>query len=169
MSTESGSKHLLAIYLNDHLAGATGGLELARRVRSSNADDPEFGQPLARICVEIEADRESLKGVMEALGVRRQCLKPAAAWAGEKLGRLKLNGQLRGYSPLSRLLEVELLLLGVTGKLRLWRALRESLGERAGQHDLDELQARAVRQRDRLEELHRGAAARALSESSLAS
>lgn len=164
MSDDSESKHLLAIYLNDHLAGSTAGVELARRLRSSNADDPEFGPPLARICAEIEADRESLKGVMKALGVRRQCLKPAAAWAGEKLGRLKLNGRLRGYSPLSRLLEVELLQLGATGKLRLWTALRENLTERVGDNDLTELEARARRQRDQLEELHRSAATRALSQ-----
>jgi hypothetical protein len=161
MSGESGSKRLLAIYLNDHLAGATGGMELARRLRASNAEDPEFAQPLAQICAEIEADRESLTGVMEALGVRRQCLKPAAAWAGEKLGRLKLNGRLRGYSPLSRLLEIELLQLGVIGKQRLWMALRENVGERAGRHDIGELEARAGRQRDRLDGLHRSAAARA--------
>lgn len=157
------ANQLLAIYLNDHLAGSTGGVELARRLRSSNANNPEFGRPLAQICAEIETDRESLKGVMKALGVRRQHLKPAAAWAGEKLGRLKLNGRIRGYSPLSRLLEVEMLLLGVTAKLRLWSALRENLGERAGDHDLAALAARAMHQRGQLEELHRSAAARALS------
>jgi hypothetical protein len=84
-----------------------------------------------------------------------------AAWAGEKFGRLKPNGQLRGYSPLSRLLEVELLMLGVTGKLRLWTGLRENVGERAGDHDLVELAARAMRQRDQLEQLHRSAATKA--------
>jgi hypothetical protein len=39
----------LAIYLNDHLAGATGGLELARRVASSNGarrrDGPAVDRP----------------------------------------------------------------------------------------------------------------------------
>jgi hypothetical protein len=53
----------------------------------------------------------------------------------------------------------------VTGKLRLWTALRENHGERAGEHDLAGLEARAARQRDQLEELHRSAAARALGRS----
>ena len=34
------SKKLLSIYLNDHLAGATGGLELARRARGANEGTP---------------------------------------------------------------------------------------------------------------------------------
>jgi hypothetical protein len=153
--------NLLEIYLNDHLGGSAGGVELARRLRDSNVEDSEMGPPLAQICAEIEADQRTLKGIMAALGVPRGRLKPAAAWAGEKLGRLKLNGQLRGYSPLSRLLELETLHLGVTGKLRLWRVLRERFGERVGEHDLAELEARAQRQSSRLEELHLSAAARA--------
>jgi hypothetical protein len=31
---------LLAIYLNDHFASATAAVELARRLRASNEDDP---------------------------------------------------------------------------------------------------------------------------------
>jgi hypothetical protein len=58
---------LLAIYLNDRLAGATLGVELARRLRTSN-DDPEFGLALAEVCAEIEADRETLKAAMDRLG-----------------------------------------------------------------------------------------------------
>ena len=92
---------LLAIYLNDHLAGATVGVELARRLRGSNEGDPEFGSALTEICAEIEADRETLKEVMDRLGVDQSKLKPLAATLGERLGRLKPNGQLRGYSPLS--------------------------------------------------------------------
>ena len=107
---------LLAIYLNDHLAGATLGVELARRLRGSNEGDPEFGPTLTELCAEIEADRETLEAMMEKLGVGRSKLKPLTAVLGERLGRLKLNGQLRGYSPLSRLVELEILQLGVTGK-----------------------------------------------------
>ena len=105
----------LSIYLNDHLAGATAGLELARRLRGSNEGNPEFGPAVAEICAEIEADRETLIAIMERLGVGRGRLKPALAVAGERLGRLKPNGQLRGYSPLSRLDEFEMLQIGVAG------------------------------------------------------
>lgn len=113
---------LLAIYLNDHLAGATAGVEVARRARASNGGS-ELGRVLQRICAEIEADKSTLESVMAQLGVRRDPIKPAGAWLAEKLGRLKLNGQLTGYSPLSRVIELEGLHIGITGKLELWRAL----------------------------------------------
>src|ERR1051326_5210447 len=117
---------LIAVYLNDHLAGATLGVELARRLRSSNEDDPEFGPVLAEICAEVEADRETLKAVMGRLGGGQSKLKPLAAVFAERLGRLKLNGRLWGYSPLSRLDELELLQIGVAGKRRLWQALEHT-------------------------------------------
>lgn len=153
---------LLAIYLNDHLAGATAGVELARRLRGSNEGDPEFGPVLAEVCAEVEADRETLKAVMGRLGVGQSRLKPFAAVVGERLGRLKPNGQWRGYSPLSRLDELELLQIGVAGKRRLWRALeRAHAGELPG-FDLNALAERATEQLRRLEALHLKAAALAL-------
>lgn len=153
---------LLAIYLNDHLAGATGGVELARRLRGSNEDDPELGPALAEVCAEIEADRETLKAVMDRLGVGQSKLKPLAAVLGERLGRLKLNGQLRGYSPLSRLDELELLQIGVVGKRRMWRALEHTHARDLPGFDLAALAERAAEQLRRLEALHLKAAALAL-------
>jgi hypothetical protein len=153
---------LLAIYLNDHLAGATTGVELARRLRASNEDDPEFGPALAEVCAEIEADRETLRAVMDLLGVGQSKLKPLGAVLGERLGRLKLNGQLRGYSPLSRLDELELLQIGVVGKRRLWRALEHTHAADLPGFDLGVLAQRAGEQLRRLEALHLRAAALAL-------
>lgn len=153
---------LLAIYLNDHLAGATGGVELARRLRAANRDDPELGPELAAICAEIEADRETLEAVMDRLEVGRSRLKPLAAVLAERLGRLKLNGHLWTYSPLSRLDELELLQLGVTGKRRLWRALEHTHAGDLGDFELGELAERATGQLRRLEALHLKAAALAL-------
>jgi hypothetical protein len=147
---------LLAIYLNDHLAGSTGGVELARRTRASNADS-EFGEPLAKICGEIEADRESLEAVMAELGVGRSRIKPVLGWLGEKLARAKPNGRLRGYSPLSRVVELEALLLGITGKLRLWTLLDDLLGGQVATN-LPTLIARAEDQRSQVEGLQLQAA-----------
>jgi hypothetical protein len=152
----------LGIYLNDHLAGATVGVEIARRVRGSNEDDPAFGPPLGEICAEIEADRETLKAVMDQLGVGQSRVKPLAATAGERLGRLKLNGQLRGYSPLSRLDELEILQIGVAGKRRLWRALEHTHSDDLPGFELGELAERATDQLRRLEALHLKAASLAL-------
>lgn len=153
---------LLAIYLNDHLAGSTAGVELARRLRGSNEDDPEFGPALAEICTEIEADREALKAAMDRLGVGQSRLKPLAAVLAERLGRLKLNGRLRGYSPLSRLDELELLQIGVAGKRRLWRALEHTHAGDLPDLELGALAERATEQLRRLETLHLKAATLAL-------
>lgn len=153
---------LLALYLNDHLAGATLGVELARRLRSSNREDPELGKPVSEICEEIEVDRRTLERVMEQLGIRRDPFKQKAAWVAEKLGRFKLNGQLTGYSPLSRLVELELLLIGITGKMQMWRALEHTVDGTVGELDFGQLAERAAGQRSRVGDLHLIAAARAL-------
>ena len=157
----SSPDRLLAIYLNDHLAGATVGVELCRRLHASNNDDEVMSGVLAEICEEIEADRETLEQLMARVGVRRCRVKTVAAWAGEKLGRLKLNGQLTGYSPLSRLVELELLYIGITGKMQMWRALERTLDGTEHGVDLARLAERAGGQRERVEDLHAIAATRA--------
>jgi hypothetical protein len=162
MAATADADRFLCIYLNDHLAGATLGVELARRLRSSNQGDPEMGPPLTRLCAEIEADRGTLERLMEHLGVSRDPVKPALAKVAERLGRLKLNGRIRGYSPLSRVLELELLSGMVGGKMQLWNALEQSFGESLDGFDFHDLAARADSQGQRLEDLHLAAAQRAL-------
>jgi hypothetical protein len=149
---------LLGIYLNDHLAGSTVGLELSRRARGSNKGN-EYGEVLERIAKEIEEDRNTLQALMKALGVRRDHPKVAVSWVAEKFGRLKPNGQLTGYSPLSRLVELESLWLGITGKLSLWEALREVAGEdaRLDADELARLSERADRQRKEVWQLRQRA------------
>jgi len=98
--------------------------------------------------------------------VGKDRLKVAAGWAGEKAGRLKLNGRVTGYSPLSRLVEVEGLLLGVTGKRTAWQSLLE-LAPREPRLDVEELErlvARADAQLDGLQKHHAEAAGQALAE-----
>jgi hypothetical protein len=135
---------------------------LARRIRASNEDDAEIGLPLAQVCAEIEADRETLVGLMDRLAIRRDPFKPTIAWAAEKLGRLKANGQLTGYSPLSRQVELEMLLIGITGKMQMWAALARTLGTSVDEYDFEVLARRAEKQRDIVAELHLVAASRAL-------
>jgi hypothetical protein len=147
----------LSIYLNDHLAGAAGGVELVRRLHASNRDDEVFGPPLARLMEEIEAKRAALERLIDQLGISRSRLKPVGAWVLEKVGRLKLNGQLRGYSPLSRLLELEGLAMGLSGQLGLWQTLIELGLEQPG-FDFERLAAETAEHRATVEDLHRRAA-----------
>jgi hypothetical protein len=162
MAKSAAPDRLLAIYLNDHLAAATLGVELARRLRSSNRGDAEFGEPLAKICAEVEEDYGTLVRLMGRLSVDRNPVKPLLARAAERLGRLKLNGQLRGYSPLSRMIELEGLASGIGLKLQLWNALEQNFGETLDGFDFHALAERADRRGQQVENLHLAAAQRAL-------
>jgi hypothetical protein len=136
---------VLAIYLNDHLAGATAAVELARRAARSNRESA-YGPFLEQLARELDQDRESLLDIMRGLGVGVDRLKVLGAWGSEKLGRLKLNGRVLGYSPLSRVVELEILSLAVQGKLALWRLL-ETLDEdlfSTGEVDFSALVDRAL-------------------------
>src|SRR5690349_17051443 len=113
---------LLGIYVNDHRAASAAAISLAKRCQRENAGSP-LGDVLASLVPDIEEDAATLNQVAEVLGARSDPVKVGAARAGEVLSRLKLNGQLRGYSPLSRLIEIETLLMGIEGKRLLWRAL----------------------------------------------
>jgi len=157
----SQSQHdLLGIYLNDHLAGATGGMELARRVAGSHHDHAQR-PTLQRLAADITQDRRALLDVMAVLGLPVRNYKLSAAWMAEKAARLKLNGRLLSRSPLSSLEELEMLRLGVEGKAAGWRTLR-TLAEtdsRLNRGRLDELMAGAREQAGLLEELRVQAAA----------
>jgi hypothetical protein len=112
----------LGIYLNDHLAGSVAGIELAVRTEAENRSNP-VGRYLAALIPELKHDQAVLEGVLQVLELKQDTLKTRAAWLGEKLGRLKLNGTLVRYSPLSRLVEVEGLCVATEGRLSLWRTL----------------------------------------------
>jgi hypothetical protein len=149
----------LTIYLNDHLAGAAFGRELALRMLSANAPT-EFAPFLRELAVEVKQDRKAAEALRERLGVPRDRLKATGGWLAEKAGRFKLNDSLHGYSPLSRLLEVEALMSGVQAKLSLWRSLRElaAVDVRLDEAELDRLIARAESQLERLASAHSSAA-----------
>jgi hypothetical protein len=86
-----------------------------------------------------------------------------AGLVAERLGRLKLNGQLTGYSDLSRLLELEGLTIGVRGKHALWQNLRSAgIQEHVPDIALDRLIERAEAQLSGLERHRLAAAATAL-------
>jgi hypothetical protein len=156
IKTAQHTRHdLLGLYLNDHLAGSTTGMELARRMAASAEPGTESAAVLSALAAEITEDRSSLLKIMGRLEIPVRGYKVFAAWAAEKAGRFKLNGHLTTRSPLSDLEETEILCLGVAGKAAVWRTLRV-LAERENRLDagrLDELLARALRQSDMLETL----------------
>lgn len=162
-TTQRTEQDLLGVYLNDHLAGATVGLELVRRMAASAEPGSESATVRERLVSEIAADRSALITIMTTLQIKVRGYKMFAAWA-EKAGRLKLNGHLLTRSPLSDLEETEMLRLGVEGKAAGWRTLR-AVAEHDSRLDtgqLDEFLARAARQSDELESLRVRIAAQVL-------
>ena len=148
----------LTAYLNDHLAGATGGVELFRRAARSH--EGAAGEELARLRDEVEADRASLRSLMRRLEVRENLPMAAIGWVGEKVGRLKPNGYLVARSPLADVIELEGLRTGVHAKLCLWQVLRAVAGhdDRLTVEELEALVERAEDQQARLAALHLQAA-----------
>ncbi|POX44161.1 hypothetical protein C3488_33805 [Streptomyces sp. Ru72] len=154
---------LLGIYLNDHLAGSTVGSRRIHYMVRALGDSP-LAEALRPIAGEIAQDRASLLDIMSRLGVPARRYKILAAETAERAGRLKPNGRLVRRSPLTSVVELEFLQLGVEGKAAGWRMLRR-LAESDGRLDrqqLDELIERARRQLRTLEELRLEHAEKAL-------
>lgn len=154
---------LLAIYMNDQLAAGVVWRELARRSARNN-QNTESGRTIATVADEIAEDVQTFAGIMDRLGYRKNRAKLRLAVLAERVGRLKLNGRLTSYSPLSRFTELDTLVMGIEGKKILWENLRDSaeLGDRLEGIDFDGLIERAGRQRERLEPIRREAGREAL-------
>lgn len=145
----------LRIYLHDHLAATTLARELANRSLGRNRGS-ELGTFLERFLEDQSRERAMLLETMRRMSVAPQTLKVAAAWMAERIGRLKPNGQLTGYSPLSRLLEIEGLLGLIRGARSMWLALARLDDERLRGLDLLERAERADRQMAELERIELG-------------
>lgn len=155
---------LLAIYLTDHLAGASAGLELFRRAAQAQ-EGRDLGAGLSELAEQVAQDREALTQIMSDLGVSADRSKIALGWLAEKAGRLKTNGHLFSRSPLSDVLELESMFLGVQGKAACWRTLRElaQTDSRLKGDQLDSLLGRAEQQMAALERLRIAVADRVFS------
>lgn len=141
----------LDVYINDHMTGATGGVALARRAARNSTDDERTAMWRA-VAGEIEEDRQTLGHIRNLVGARPNRAKYALARVGEMAGRLKTNGRLWRRSEIGQLLELEMMVLGVTGKLALWKALDRLEDPRLEGVDFEELARRAESQRSRLEQ-----------------
>jgi hypothetical protein len=146
------TNRFLRIYMNDQLAAGVAWREAARRARGNN-EGTELGDVLAQVADAIAEDVATFEWIMKRLGLRRGTVKPRLAFVAERVGRLKLNGRLFSYSPLSRFVELDFLALGIEGKKVLWGTLRDLAGLEAQLPDVDfdHLIARAHEQRAAIE------------------
>jgi len=137
-------------YLNDHLAGSVGALELIAHWAEIHKSEP-LGRFFLEIEKAIKADQETLRDVMRALGVEESKVRKVTAWAAEKVGRARLI--VAGDEPdsLGLVLTLEGLIMGVTGKKMLWITLAAAKLPALSSHDLEQLQDQAEQQLERIE------------------
>lgn len=150
-------------YLNDHLAGSVSALELiAHWVKVHK------GEPLGRFFVEtereIKADQDTLRDVMRTLGAEESKMRQAGAWAAEKVGRVRLMMAGDEQGSLGLVLTLEGLIMGVTGKKLLWRALAAAKLPPFNIYNFEQLQGRAEKQIERIEAERIRAVSQAFSE-----
>ncbi|MET9725018.1 hypothetical protein [Streptomyces zaomyceticus] len=144
----------LGIYLNDHLTGSAAGVAVLRRAARVHRGT-ELGPPLASLALEVTQDCESLLRIMSDLGLPVRRRRTVLGRLAEKAGRFKLNGRVLFRSPLSDVVELEAVRLGVEGKACAWRSLEVLAGteQRIDVEHLQELLRRAERQIQVLEAL----------------
>ena len=142
----------LSDYLNDHLAGSVAALELLDRLVETYT-----GKPLERFFRElrddIHADQAQLEELIAKLGMKESAVRKAGAWIAEKLSRPKIDLEADSKSDLGLFLALEALVLGITGKRSLWRALgaaSRAVPELA-RLDYSGLEKRAIDQCERVE------------------
>jgi hypothetical protein len=151
------------VYLNDHLAGATLGSNLAEQIRDRH-EGTALGDVMRTIAAQVEEDRRTLIDLMERLDVSRNPVKQATGWVAEMASRVKFSGAVSGEPDHGAFMALESLTLGVVGKLSLWQALAQVKGDypKLASTDLDGLIARAQAQHDTLEQQRLAAGKRAL-------
>lgn len=153
-SDEQDPDRFVRSYIQHHWVASKGGVDMFRRSARSHSV-PRARETLSRLADEIAEDRASLKSIMRRMGVGSVPVLQAAASVGETVGRLKPNGTLIRRSPLSDLIEVEMLATAVEAKKSGWLTLRllADTDDRLDAAELDRLIERADAQRQALEDI----------------
>jgi hypothetical protein len=151
---------LLGVYCNDHLAAATGGIELVSRMLGRHRNG-RYEAQLEELLDELREERTVLRSSMAALDIPVRQYKQVASWLGEKVSRGKLNGHLLSRSPLSDLVEFEFIATAVLAKRAGFETLRAVavVEPRLDGEALERMIAQADKQHDWLADARREVAA----------
>jgi hypothetical protein len=143
----------LATYLIDHLAGAEAAIQLLEDLETTYADTP-LARFFAELRTDITVDRRQLQDLMERLQVVESRTRKVSAWLTEKFIELKLRVDDSASGPLRLLESLEIVGLGIHGKLAMWHALHAASDHYSplqGIVDYERLAQRADEQRRRAE------------------
>ena len=160
-SAPTRQRRALIAYLRDHLGGADMAIRVVHRLGSTNRGT-EDGPLFRRLSKEFEEDHSVVRTLLTHLGASGRSIKRAAGFASGAVLSVPAGGE---PGDLALLRTLEALAIGVQGKRCMWRAL-QSL--RIGPSTVDgmdfvELEAKAVRQWEAIEECRRALVERTLS------
>jgi len=150
-------------YLNDHLAGSVGALELIGHC-AHLYKGKALGVFFADMKAQIGADQETLRNLMHRLGIEESKARQAGAWAGEKVSRALFILAGNKSDGVGVLLVLEALVMGVSAKRLLWRALSAANLPKLNDIDFEQLQRRAKEQIKRVQAEQLRSARRALTD-----
>jgi hypothetical protein len=128
------------------------------------AEAPDLSADITNLQAQIETDRQILKTLMDDLAIAESTTRALTGWFAEKFARAKAKIDDRSGGALHRLESLEVVALGIDGKLALWTALKavsEAAPELA-RVDLNVMAQRARDQRQHIEQLRLQAAEVAL-------
>jgi len=154
----------LATYLNDHLAGSLAAVELLEHLESAYAAT-NLASFFGALRTEISADRKELQHLMDRLDVPESRPRKLSGWLTGKITDIKLRLDDNARGPLRLLESLEVLGLGIHGKLALWRALSSAADSSPSLQGFDyaRFAGRAEEQRWRVEVVRLEAAKTAFS------
>jgi hypothetical protein len=139
------------VYLNDHLAGATAGVDLAKQ--ASERHDGELREFFAQLADEVSADYNTLTSLMDQMDAHASGAKEVLAKAGSEISDTKFSGESTDDPEFGTFITLETLSIGVEGKLCMWKALKVVADDypELSSADIDTLIERAQSQRDKIE------------------
>lgn len=135
-------ERVITTYLQDHHAGSSAGVDAFHRVAECHGD-AEVAKAVCRLATQIHEDQSSLKEFMDLVGAKQSIVKSTASKIGEKVARLKPNERVTKRSPLSDVIELEMLVMAVHANGLMWRGLLALDDERIDPERLKTLAERA--------------------------
>ena len=160
-SVSTPQRQALIAYLRDHLSGSDVAIRVVQRLGSTH-DGTEDGMLFRRLSKELEEDRSVVRALLRGLGASGRSMKRVASYASGAVLSVTAGGE---PGDLSLLRTLEALSIGVQGKRCMWRALQNLRPTPFTVHGLDfvELEAKALRQWEAIEDRRRDLVARTFS------
>jgi hypothetical protein len=160
-SASTPKRRNLIAYLRDHLSGSDTAIRVVQRLVSTH-EGTEDGMLFRRLSKELEEDRSIVRALLTELGASGRSMKRVAGHASGAVLSVTAGGE---PGDLSLLRTLEALSIGVQGKRCMWRALQNLRPTPSTVHGMDfvELEAKAIRQWEAIEERRRDLVARTFS------